>query len=172
MTRARLVLAVFVLGCSSAAEPPPAPRPDPSAELAALDPRTPVPLLPRMAAHQRAQMRDHLLVVQEVTDALGRDDLEAAASAASRLGTSDSMTAMCTHMGAGAPGFTERALEMHRQADAIALAARSGDRAATTRALATTLASCTGCHAAYRQQIVDEAQWTALTGAAQPHGAH
>ncbi|UJR83299.1 cytochrome c [Sandaracinus amylolyticus] len=163
MTRSLLVLVCLALGCSSA---PAAPPPDPHAELAELDPRTPVPLLPRMAAHQRAQMRGHLVVVQEVTDALARDDLAAAASAASRLGTSDSMTAMCTHMGAGAPGFTERALEMHHQADAIAHAAREGDRAATTRALATTLASCTGCHAAYRQEIVDEARWAALTASA------
>ncbi len=141
----------------------------PAAELAVLDARTPVPLLPMMAAHQREQMRDHLLVVEEVVGALGRDDLEAAALAAERLGTSDSMTAMCTHMGAGAPGFTELALDMHRRADAIPLAARAGDRAATLAALSDTLAACTGCHARFRQDVVDHDRFVALTGGEAPH---
>lgn len=133
------------------------------------DARAPVPLLPQMAAHQREQMRDHLLVVQEVTSAMAREDFDAAARSAARLGTSESMTAMCTHMGAGAPGFTERALDMHRRADVVAEAARAGDRAATLEALAGTLSACTSCHAAYREEIVDPVRWTELTGGAALH---
>ena len=126
-----------------------------------------------MAVHQREQMRDHLVVVQEITAALARDDLATAATSASRMGTSDSMTAMCTHMGAGAPGFTERALAMHQHADRIAESARAGNRSATLGALSETLATCTSCHAAYRQEIVDRARWTELTSTAPPaHAGH
>ena len=45
----------------------------------------------------------------------------------------------------------------------IAAAAQRGDRNATTVALATTLAGCVGCHAMYRQQVVDEPTWQGLT---------
>ncbi len=37
------------------------------------------------------------------------------------------MGAMCTHMGAGAPGFTEQALHFHHTADKIGDAARKHD---------------------------------------------
>ncbi|MDQ3032223.1 MAG: cytochrome c [Myxococcota bacterium] len=171
---ATIVLTSLLLACGC--ETPPTGDTDPAPtvaagapasaaqhELAALDDRTPVPLLPPMAAHQREQMRDHLAVVQEITAALARDDLDAAATSASRMGTSDSMTAMCSHMGAGAPGFTERALQMHQRADGIAEAARAGSRTATLAALSETLATCTSCHATYRQEIVDHARWTELT---------
>jgi hypothetical protein len=171
------ILAFTVAACGAPApaespsvEAPPPPAPSLEGELAAIDGRTPVPLLPPMAAHQREQMRDHLVVVQEITAALARDDLDAAAASAARMGTSDSMTAMCTHMGSGAPGFTERALEMHRGADAIAAAAREGDRTGSLRALSETLATCTSCRATYRQELVDHARWTELTATAPPTG--
>ena len=72
------------------------------------------------------------------------------------------MTATCEHFGAAAPGFTELALGFHRTADGIGAAARDGDRTKTLVALAATLEACVGCHAVYRQQIVDEAAWSAL----------
>ncbi len=56
------------------------------------------------------------------------------------------------------------ALTFHRTADTIADAAQRGDRKAATAALAATLSTCVGCHAAYRQQVVDEATWQRLTG--------
>lgn len=110
-----------------------------------------------MAHHQKQNMRDHLVAVQEIVAALARDDFAAIEKAATRIGLSDGMEAMCTHMGAGAPGFTEQALSFHRAADAIAVAARDKDRARTLDALGTTLQICTGCHATFKQQIVDEA---------------
>jgi hypothetical protein len=129
----------------------------------ALDTRTPLPLTAMMAEHQKQNMRDHLAAVQEIVAALAVDDMPAVEKAARRIGYSDSMAQMCQHMGAGAPGFTDMALTFHRTADAIADAARGGDRKAATAALAATLSTCVGCHAAYRQQVVDEATWRRLT---------
>jgi hypothetical protein len=139
-----------------------------SAELAQsalddLDSRTPVPLLPMMAHHQKQNMRDHLAVVQEVVSALGRKDFSAVEKAVARVGYSDAMGQMCTHMGAGAPGFTEKALAFHHTADKIADAARHRDQSEVASALADTLTACTFCHATYKQQVVDQATWSALT---------
>jgi cytochrome c556 len=74
-------------------------------------------------------------------------------------------------MGAATPGFTEQALNFHRTADTIASAARERDRAAVMQALAATLATCTGCHATFRQRVVDESEWRALAARAPQGGA-
>ena len=129
----------------------------------ALDTRTPLPLTAMMAEHQKQNMRDHLAAVQEIVAALAADDMSAVEKAARRIGYSDSMAQMCQHMGAGAPGFTDMALTFHRTADTIADAAQRGDRRAAITALAATLSTCVGCHAVYRQQVVDEATWQRLT---------
>ena len=47
--------------------------------------------------------------------------------AASRIGYSEEMGRMCSHMGMGAPGFTETALQFHRTADTIGTAAKQRD---------------------------------------------
>lgn len=122
-----------------------------------LDTHTPLPLTAMMAAHQKANMRDHLAAVQEIVAALAAEDLAAVEKAARRIGYSDTMAQMCQHMGAGAAGFTDMALAFHRTTDTIAEAAQRGDRKAATGALATTLGTCVGCHAVYRQQVVDGA---------------
>lgn len=165
-----------------AAAPPPAPAPaappvpaaGPSAVLDAMDSRQPVPLLPMMANHQKQNMRDHLLAVQEIVLALATDDFAAIEKAAGRIGFSDREAAMCNHMGAGAPAFIEQALAFHHQADRIGEAARARDRVKVATELGATLQACTSCHATWKQQIVDEATWTRLTGGAPPmmdHGA-
>jgi hypothetical protein len=132
------------------------------------DQRTPVPLLPRMAAHQRENMRDHLAAVQEIIAAVSAEDFAAVERSAARIGYSDQMGQMCSHMGAGAPGFTELALHFHRTADTIAVAAKTRDRAATLKALSATVQTCVGCHAIYRQHIVDETAWEAIAGRLAP----
>lgn len=138
-----------------------------------LDARTPVPLLPMMAQHQKQNMRDHLVVVQEVVAALARKDFAAIEKSAARMGYSETMGQMCTHMGAGAAGFTETALAFHRTADKIGAAASRGQPDAVEAALAETLSACTACHAQYKQRIVDEATWTAVTGGGPPsHQPH
>ncbi len=129
----------------------------------ALDTRTPLPLTAMMAEHQKRNMRDHLAAVQEIVAALAADDMAAIEKAARRIGYSDTMAQMCQHMGAAAAGFTEVALAFHRTADTVADAAQRGDRKAVTAALASTLGTCVGCHAVYRQQVVDQTTWEQLT---------
>lgn len=172
-----LLIATVLLACQRASAVPesagapiecPSPTPAVDPALAAqqaldtMDTRAPVPLLPRMAHHQKQNMRDHLVAVQEVVTAMTTDDFAAIERAAARIGFSEQMGQTCTHMGAGAPGFTELALNFHHTADAIAAAARQGDRVAVTAALGTTLQTCTSCHAAFRQSVVDDAAWDRL----------
>lgn len=181
-----LLCSLSLLACDRQA--PPAPKPltsaatEPSAttspveQLERLDTRAAVPLLPMMANHQKQNMRDHLLVVQEIISALADNDFPSIEHAASRMGFSQQMGQMCTHMGAGAPGFTEQALHFHHTADTIAAAARTRDRAAVLTALSGTLQTCTSCHAAWKQRVVDEQTWEQATSSPNPatesHGAN
>jgi cytochrome c556 len=135
----------------------------------ASDTRQPLPLPATMAAHQKQNMRDHLAAVQAIVGAISRDDMEGVAKAAARLGYSEAMGQMCEHMGAAAPGFAPMALNFHHTADTIGEAARRGDRAGVVSALDRTLQTCVGCHAMYRQEVVDEETWKRLTAAAMPH---
>lgn len=133
-----------------------------------LDTRIAVPLVPMMANHQRQDMRDHLLAVQEIVIAAAADDFPGVERAAARIGFSEQMGQTCAHMGAGATGFTELALTFHHSADTIAATARQRDRVAVMQALGATLQTCTGCHAAYRQNVVDDATWSRLTSVLAP----
>ena len=126
------------------------------AELERIDSRKPVPLSPMMANHQKQNMREHLQAVQAIIDGIARDDFSAVEKAAKTMGYSEEMRQMCTHMGAGAPGFTERAIAFHKSADKIADAAKFKNRSGTLQALNTTLQTCTSCHAMYRQQVIDD----------------
>ena len=113
------------------------------------DARQPLPLTAMMADHQKQNMRDHLAAVQAIVAAVGRDDMHGVTTAVGRIGYSEGMGRMCEHMGAAAPGFTDRALDFHRTADGIAEAARRGDRPGVLSALDRTLQACVGCHATY-----------------------
>lgn len=138
-----------------------------------MDGRSPVPLLAMMANHQKQNMRDHLAAVQDIVSAIAADDYAAVEKAARRIGSSEEMGRMCTHMGAGAPGFSEEALGFHRTADRITAAAREHKRAAVLTELGATLQTCTSCHAKWKQQVVDEATWQKMTSSAPPsHGEH
>jgi len=138
--------------------------------LAKMDTRTPVPLLPMMANHQKQNMREHLLAVQEIVTALAAEDYPAIERAAGRIGFSEQMGQMCAHMGAGAPGFTEQAVAFHHTADRITAAAKARDRGAVLTEFAATLQACTACHAVWKQQVVDEPTWSRLTSTAAPKG--
>jgi cytochrome c556 len=166
--------AVFVLVAACVRETPPAPPPPPpppppaSEVLLQLDTRAPVPLIPMMANHQKQNMREHLIAVQEIVAALPTDDFAAIEKAAGRIGFSEQMGQMCTHMGAGAPGFTEQALNFHHTADRIGAAAREHDRAKVVLELGATLKTCTDCHEKWKQQVVDDATFQRLTAQVAP----
>lgn len=166
-----LVASAWLPAASPASEPAPSTS-APAATSDRLDTRTPLPLLPAMAEHQKQNMRDHLLAVQQIVAALASDDFAAAERAAARIGYSEQMGTMCTHIGAGAAGFAEQAIAFHRSADRIADAARAHDRTRTLAALGTTLAACTACHATWKQEVVDEATWQRLTAGALPSAPH
>ncbi len=163
---------------ASAPQSATAPAPEaPSAweALAAMDPRQPVPLQPMMAWHQKQNMQDHLVAIQQITDGLAREDWALIERASARIGSSPQMKMQCEHMGAGAPGFTPLALDFHRRADAVGEAAKARDAGAVLQATAHTLAACTSCHAAYKQDVVDAATWTQRTGSTHVpsgHGVH
>jgi hypothetical protein len=133
-----------------------------------MDTRIPVPLLPMMAYHQKQNMRDPLLAVQQIVTALATEDYPAIEKAAGRIGFTEQMGQMCTHMGAGAPGFTEQALAFHHTADRITAAAKARDRGRVLTEFAATLQTCTACHASWKQQVVDEPTWRRLTSIAAP----
>ncbi|MEZ4372745.1 MAG: cytochrome c [Polyangiaceae bacterium] len=154
-------------GSAAVAETPAAPA---NAALDALDHRKPVPLLPMMAHHQKQQMRDHLLAVQEIVAALAADDFAGVEKSAGRIGFSEGEAKMCEHMGAAAPGFTEQAIGFHKAADGISAAAKEKDRAKVLSALGATLKTCTSCHATWKQSVVSEARWSELSGQAAPMG--
>ena len=139
-----------------------------AAMLDVMDTRVPVPLLPMMANHQKQNMRDHLHAVQDIVGAVGAGDFDAIARAAATIGYSEQMGRMCSHMGAGAPGFADQALRFHHTADKISAAARKRDMPGVLGALGDTLATCTGCHATFKQKIVDETTWASLAGQAAP----
>jgi cytochrome c556 len=128
------------------------------------DTRAPLPLTATMANHQKQEMRDHLRVVQEVTTALAKDDFDAVAKSAARIGWSEQQAQMCKHMGAGAVGFAEVGEHFHKTADTIAEAAKRRDHAGVVAAVGATLQTCVGCHEAFRQDIVDEPTFTKMTG--------
>ncbi len=134
--------------------------------LNAMDTRQSVPLQPMMAWHQKQDMMEHLEVIQRITDGLAREDWDAIAEASALIESSPQMQQVCEHMGAGAEGFTERALDFHRRADAIREAALAHDGPGVLRATSSTLQACTSCHATYRQDVVDAATWQARTGSA------
>lgn len=133
-------------------------------QLDAMDTRRPVPLLPMMANHQKENMRDHLLVIQEIVQALSLGDFAAVEESASRITYNEKQQQMCAHMGAGADGFSDLGINFHRSADVIIEAARTKDVAATLKAVGNTMARCTSCHEQYRQDIVDQIEWQQLTG--------
>ena len=180
-----LILGAATAGCQTKAEPAavdvakvapvssaaqaPVPVSGPQQALDRLDARTPVPLLPMMANHQKQNMREHLTAVQEIIAAAAKNDFATIEKATGRLGFSEQMGQMCEHMGAGAPGFTELALQFHHDADKIAAAAQKHDGPLVLTLLGQTLSQCTSCHETYKQHVVDEAEWTDAAGTPAPH---
>lgn len=172
----------LVLACNRGApsqgtKPESAPEPanpeTANAALARLDPRTPVPLTPMMAWHQKQNMMEHLEAIAGVVQGLAQEDWSRVETSAAKIQSSPQMEQMCNHMGAGAEGFTALALSFHRGADGIVRSAREQDAAATLAATAATLQLCTGCHSHYRQEVVTEQVWLERTGGREaPHGHH
>lgn len=133
-------------------------------ELARMDPRTPVPLQPMMAWHQKQNMAEHLVAIQRIVAALAEEKWDDVREAAKLIESSPKMAMMCNHMGKGADGFTQMALAFHATADTIAPASLTKQASKVLKATSETLQVCTGCHAKYKQDVVSAKTWQRKTG--------
>jgi cytochrome c556 len=167
---AGLALILTIAASTARSQNPSAPSAPMSHHAAQSDQRRPLRLTAMMAAHQKRNMREHLVAVQEIVAALGINDWPRVEAAARKIGYNQQMGRMCNMMGAATPGFTPMALNFHHSADRIADAAKRHDRQAALRALGDTLTTCTGCHATFRQEVVDQQIWQRLVGDAKSGG--
>lgn len=138
-----------LLGCAS-----PASHDQHSAAIA--DARQLVTFPEPLRTHTLANMRDHLLALAEIQDALAKGAFDAAGRVAEqRLG----MTSLKAHGAHDVAGFMPQGMQdigttMHREASRFAIevqdASASGDVKPALAALARTTQACVACHAGYR----------------------
>ena len=149
-----LVLApLAVAGCASISATHQAAHSPPSS-----DGRQEVAFPEPMRTHTLANMRDHLLAIQEIQQALADADWERAGDIAEkRLG----MTSLRAHGAHDVAKFMPEGMqamgtEMHRSASRFALeasnAGATGDARRAIGALAALTRQCVACHAAYRMK--------------------
>jgi hypothetical protein len=120
------------------------------------DPRVPVSFPAELREHTLKNMRDHLLALQEIQDALATGAFDRAAGVAEqRLGMS-SLAAHGAHEVAKymPKGMQDAGAAMHRSASRFSVAALDAavtdDLKPALGALAEVTANCVACHAAYR----------------------
>ncbi len=105
-----------------------------------------------MQNHMLANMRDHLVAINEILVYLADNKLDEAAEVAeSRLGMSSLNLHGASHMASRMPtGMQETGTSMHRAASRFALKAQEGDALAAYNALSEITSACVACHAGYR----------------------
>ncbi len=117
----------------------------------AADTRTDIRLSSQHRALVLTEMGQFLSGLQQISDALSREDMDAVASVARSLGSS-----MSQHMPAGLKqalpqGFRKLGHSVHSSFDQIALDAEAlGDSSHTLSQLAETLSVCVSCHGIYQ----------------------
>ncbi len=125
-------------------------------EAAAPDRRVEVAFPPALREHTLANMRDHLLALQEMQAALAAGAFDRAAEVSERrLGMSSLQTHGAHEVAKYMPqGMQEAGSAMHRSASRFAVAAQdgaaTGDLKPALAALAEVTARCVACHAGYR----------------------
>jgi hypothetical protein len=109
-----------------------------------------------MVEHTLANMRDHLLALQEIQSHLGMGRADAAAKIAeTRLGMSSLGLHGAAEVSKYMPqGMQDAGTAMHRAASRFAISAQeagvTGDLKPVFAGLAEVTAQCVGCHAGYR----------------------
>jgi hypothetical protein len=109
-----------------------------------------------MRLHTIANMRDHLLSLQEIDEALARGDFDRASRVAEqRLGMSSLEAHGAAHLAPFMPkAMQEIGTRMHRAASRFAIEAQtasvSDDVRPALAALGAVMQQCVACHAAYR----------------------
>ena len=126
----------------------------PAAEI--IDEREFVRFPAALREHTLANMRDHLLTLQEIQEALGRGQEDVASRLAEqRLGMSSLGLHGAQEVARYMPkGMQDVGSEMHRSASQFAIEAQNagvtGDLKPALEALSKVTAACVGCHASYR----------------------
>jgi DNA-binding transcriptional MerR regulator len=109
-----------------------------------------------MRLHTIASMRDHLLSLQEIDEALARNEFDKAATIAEqRLGMSSLEAHDAAHLAPFMPkGMQEIGTQMHQAASRFAIEAQNASVGNDVRpalaALGTVMQQCVACHATYR----------------------
>jgi hypothetical protein len=106
--------------------------------------------------HTLANMRDHLLALQEIQEALAKQEYDRAGDIAERrLGMSSLQLHGAHDVAKYMPkGMQDAGTALHRNASRFAVAAKdaaaTGDVGLALAALASVMAQCVACHAGYR----------------------
>jgi len=122
----------------------------------AQDTRTKVDFPPMMKEHMMANMRDHLLALQTITQQLSSKQFDAASDTAEqRLGMSSLDSHGASHMGKMMPkDMGAIGTNMHHAASRFALVARDaeidGGLEKAFGALSEVMQQCVACHSAYK----------------------
>lgn len=120
------------------------------------DTRVAIDMPAMMRTHMLANMRDHLLAIQEIQSSLAAGEYDAAADIAEkRLGMSSLETHGASHMAGFMPkGMQETGTAMHQAASRFAVISQetavTRDLPRALGALSRVTAQCVACHAAYR----------------------
>mgnify|MGYP001062105961 CR=1 FL=1 len=116
------------------------------------DKRQFVKLPEMMQEHMMANMRDHLVAINEILLNMEKDELDKAAEIAeSRLG----MSSLDSHGAGHMAGFMPQAMRqagtsMHKAASRFARKLEEGDALAAYKSLSQVTSACVACHAGYR----------------------
>ena len=116
------------------------------------DTRQLVKLPEMMQTHMMSNMRDHLVVINEILINMANGQLDDAAEVAeSRLGMSSLKSHGASHMARFMPeGMRQAGTSMHRAASRFALKAQEGDVLPAYNALSEVTSACVTCHSGYR----------------------
>jgi hypothetical protein len=116
------------------------------------DTRQLVKLPEMMQQHMMSNMRDHLVVINEILAYMADGELDKAAEVAeSRLGMSSLESHGASHMAKFMPeGMQQAGTRMHKAASRFALVAQEGEALPAYKALSEVTSSCVACHAGYR----------------------
>jgi cytochrome c556 len=116
-----------------------------------MDERISLNLSPEMKLQQLQNMRSHVAAVQSIVGHLANNEFDIAAEIAhSKLGLTEEMKKMCSHMSDN-KDFTKLALEFHQSADQLGDVLQTKDMKKSLQALQTTMNYCVQCHATFRQ---------------------
>ncbi len=107
-----------------------------------------------MQSHLLKNMRDHLVVINQILLFLANDELDKAADIAEdRLGMSSLDSHHASHMAKFMPvGMRNAGTSMHKAASRFSLIAQEGEALPAYKALTQITTACVACHSGYKVQ--------------------